>query len=657
MATNTYNITTQNNGQSLPLRGDMAATLNFVPTNPFFVVLTTEDANTYTVTSTGDPIMGLDGVKRSTFSMGGFRGAWGKFMHDAANQCWKLSEQNLMGGGSGGGTPGPAGEAATISVGTVQTVDYSTGASVTNVGTPTAAIFNFKIPSGPAGTGGGTTLPAGGTAGQYLVKTGPNAADLAWAVPTGTGGSGGGTSTSPEVVITQDSATGNVTVDKAVGRNFRVTLTRNGKLVNPVGFGAGETFNLIVVQGAGGPWSLEVDRQWAVADQLPLSLATAVGAENWITCYATAGPKYYAAVTPQNASRGFGVITAVARNLTTGIEYYALRSPSVPGGMTDMRPNQTLKILRDARGIEAYGALDGNQAGAAGSGYLISGALPDGGRANLYTGAGVRTAFDRGVMAFGGPITATVRDIQLGGAREQSGASHIAQSVSLTGAANVTLRNVRMYDSENGVLSANDYTGTFEMFDCVLQNCGVGDFGFTHNIYMGHHLQGWSATRTSFIDCEGGHNIKSRAGTTTLKQVRCANSKNGRELDVPNGGILDAQDCVFDHAATANQNDCVRIVEGFDLDTARPRGYTFRNCHFKSMIDIAKAGSFIWNNDPDTPVYCIDCTFEGPNGATGNQWAGADVNGMVGNVIIQYTGGPVGPRAPAGYQVIATTPV
>jgi hypothetical protein len=579
-------------------------------------------------------------------------------MHDGANQCWKISESNLTGGGSGGGTPGAPGEAATISVGTVETVNYGTNATVTNVGTPTAAIFNFKIPQGAPGTGGGTSLPPGGTAGQYLAKTGPNATDLAWAVPTGTGGSGGGTSTSPEVVITQDSATGNVTVDKAVGRNFRVTLTRNGKLVNPVGFGPGETFNLIVVQGAGGPWSLEVDRQWAVADQLPLTLATAVGAENWIACYATTGPKFYAAVTPQNAARGFGVITAVARNLTTNIEYYALRSPSVPGGMTDMRPNQTLKILRDARGIEAYGAIDGNQAGAAGGGYLISGALPDGGRANLYTGPGVRTAFDRGVMAFGGPVTVTVRDVQLGGAREQSGASHIAQSVSLTGAANVALRNTRLYDSENGILSANDYTGTLDIFDSVIENCGVGDWGFTHNIYMGHHNQGWSATRTTFQNCEGGHNIKSRAGTTTLKQVRTYNSKNGRELDLPNGGILLAEDSIFEHLASAGQNDCIRIVEGFDLDTSRPRSYTIRNCHIKNMVDIAKAGSFIWNNDPDFPVYVIDCTFEGPNGLTINQpWAGANAQGMVGNVIVQFTGGPVGPRATPGYQVIPVTPV
>jgi hypothetical protein len=386
-------------------------------------------------------------------------------------------------------------------------------------------------------------------------------------------------------------------------------------------------------------------------DQLPLALSTAAGAENWLSVYCTTGPKFFLNVFPNNASRGFGLITAVARNLTTNIEYYALRSPSIPGGMTDMRPNQTLKILRDARGIEAYGALDGTQAGGAGGGYLISGAMADGSRANLYTGPGVRTAFDRGVMAFGGPITAEVRDVQLGGAREQSGASHIAQSVSLTGEANVTLRNVRMYDSENGVLSANDYSGSFAMFDCSLENCGVGDYGFTHNIYMGHHNQNWTATRTTFRDCEGGHNIKSRAGSTTLKQVHCYNSKNGRELDLPNGGILLAEDSIFEHLSTANQNDCIRIVEGFDLDTSRPRSYTIRNCHLKNLVDFAKEASYVWNNDPDVPVYLIDCTFEG----AGN-WPNT-TNGCRGLIVIQFTGGPVGPRLPAGRQPITVTPV
>ena len=68
-----------------------------------------------------------------------------------------------------GGKPGPVGPkgddglAATIQVGTVTTGAAGTNAEVTNVGTENAAIFNFTIPKGDPGEGGGglSTIVAG----------------------------------------------------------------------------------------------------------------------------------------------------------------------------------------------------------------------------------------------------------------------------------------------------------------------------------------------------------------------------------------------------------------------------------------------------------------------------------------------------------------
>lgn len=56
------------------------------------------------------------------------------------------------------GATGPAGAAATIAVGTVTTLAAGSSASVTNVGTSAAAIFDFGIPQGAAGSGGGSTI-------------------------------------------------------------------------------------------------------------------------------------------------------------------------------------------------------------------------------------------------------------------------------------------------------------------------------------------------------------------------------------------------------------------------------------------------------------------------------------------------------------------
>lgn len=81
---------------------------------------------------------------------------------------------NPIGSGGGGGSPGPPGpqgppgEAATIEVGTTTTGLPGTPANVVNVGSTSAAVFNFTIPAGVAGAAGpagsqGPPGPAGAT--------------------------------------------------------------------------------------------------------------------------------------------------------------------------------------------------------------------------------------------------------------------------------------------------------------------------------------------------------------------------------------------------------------------------------------------------------------------------------------------------------------
>lgn len=55
------------------------------------------------------------------------------------------------------GATGSTGSAATIAVGTTTTGPAGSSASVTNSGTPTAAVFNFTVPTGPTGAPGGFT--------------------------------------------------------------------------------------------------------------------------------------------------------------------------------------------------------------------------------------------------------------------------------------------------------------------------------------------------------------------------------------------------------------------------------------------------------------------------------------------------------------------
>lgn len=65
------------------------------------------------------------------------------------------------------GPAGPAGSAATVTVGSVATGEAGTEATVVNSGTESAAVLDFVIPKGAPGEG----IPVGGSAGQVLAKT------------------------------------------------------------------------------------------------------------------------------------------------------------------------------------------------------------------------------------------------------------------------------------------------------------------------------------------------------------------------------------------------------------------------------------------------------------------------------------------------------
>jgi hypothetical protein len=66
--------------------------------------------------------------------------------------AWSLmAQQGATGAAGQNGAPGQAGQAATIAVGSTNTLPSGSIASVTNSGTSNAAILNFGIPRDPKG--------------------------------------------------------------------------------------------------------------------------------------------------------------------------------------------------------------------------------------------------------------------------------------------------------------------------------------------------------------------------------------------------------------------------------------------------------------------------------------------------------------------------
>ena len=98
--------------------------------------------------------------------------------------------QGPQGPAGADGPQGPTGAAATATAGTTTTGLPGSSASVVNVGSTSAAVFNFTIPrgdqgpSGPIGPAGPGVVP-GGTAGQVLIKQSSVDYATAWGAVTG----------------------------------------------------------------------------------------------------------------------------------------------------------------------------------------------------------------------------------------------------------------------------------------------------------------------------------------------------------------------------------------------------------------------------------------------------------------------------------------
>ena len=112
-----------------------------------------------------------------------------------ANNAAKELEQKAA-AGDFDGPKGDPGDAATVQIGTVQTLQPGENATVNNSGTENAAVLNFGIPQGPQGeegtaatveVGSVTTLPAGSDATVENVGT-ENAAILNFGIPQGPAG-------------------------------------------------------------------------------------------------------------------------------------------------------------------------------------------------------------------------------------------------------------------------------------------------------------------------------------------------------------------------------------------------------------------------------------------------------------------------------------
>ena len=701
---NILNITAADSGKTFPLRGDMAPVLNFTPVdNHFRVAFMTQDAGTFPISSSAHPFRALNAGTQSALSVGGKVGLFIELMYDTDKNEFVVTKNNLVAGEAvtGGGT----GTAATITVAQTVTGAPGTAALVENIGTASAVQLKFTIPQGAAGTGStGTTygLPAGGAAGQVLGKTGSGDYAVGWVTPTA--GSGGGTVNTSEIVVTPDT-NGNVELNAALGSNFRLVVNRAVKILNPVGFTGASQISLITVVGSSGAFPITWDTFWAFPDSLPPSFATLVGGINHVRARQTNSDTWVTDVTPdRTVTAGYGTVRPIARIGTD--YYYGLANAAGTGAFNHVVTGNTVYILRSGKAAEATGTIYDDQGGS----YTIAGVAIGGTgeqrpllqlmKSDYSEGpprGANRPSFGKQVLgAEGGPVgagksgsTYVIRDLRITGGRNDDGD---CRGIGQNGQATLTVQNVDIVDNNNGILTDNATNTPLTILDSLLDANGVGtpntnanqgnnSSGYVHNIYAGHNGQTLTIRRSTISNSLTGHNIKSRAAVTILDRVLCIGATNGRELDLPNGGIMRATNCEFHKNGNATQNNLIDIGNTFGagpnaqeaVDTSRPREYTFTNCRFINDVDPVRDTTFVANRDPGVRVTYIDCEWVGagtfaknnPSGPSTNDTAYAGMfmkNGdrfMPGmDPVYTFTGGPVGPlQTPGKPSNVAMTPV
>lgn len=167
-----------------------------------------------------------------------------------------------------------------------------------------------------------------------------------------------------------------------------------------------------------------------------------------------------------------------------------------------------------------------------------------GGMVNMV--ATVELPSDKGILIVGdgtNSINVTINNFSFSGAfadqADANGAGVRYQS------GNLTLNNDVFYNNQNGLLGGAFAGGTITVNNSEFLENGVNDpnltagFGFTHNIYIGDIAQA-TISGSYFHEVSGqGHEIKSRAQSTTIQNSRIQDESLGTgsfDIDLPNGG-------------------------------------------------------------------------------------------------------------------------
>lgn len=181
---------------------------------------------------------------------------------------------------------------------------------------------------------------------------------------------------------------------------------------------------------------------------------------------------------------------------------------------------------------------------------------------------------------------AVVENVDMSGARvaDRNGAAIRVEG------RNFVLRNAYLHDNENGLLTGANATSEIVIDHCEFARNGGGE-GLTHNLYIGNVAR-LTVSNSYLHHAVGGHNLKSRAMSSTLTDNRFADEADGRasyEADFSNGGRVTLAFNIFQKGGSAENTTLVSygaeglsgdgqhqlVVKGNTFISQRPSGSRF----------------------------------------------------------------------------------
>ncbi len=103
----------------------------------------------------------------------------------------------------------------------------------------------------------------------------------------------------------------------------------------------------------------------------------------------------------------------------------------------------------------------------------------------------------------------------------------------------LTIRNCYFHDNQDGLLTSNQANGRLVVENTEFNHNGLGEAGYTHNIYVGH-IAGFTMQYSYSHHATHGHNLKSRAAENHILYNRIMDETTGNasyQIDIPNGGL------------------------------------------------------------------------------------------------------------------------